>query len=125
LRSVHVIDIRSSQEISLSNPFDREITAVYVDEGLLMLASYANLMETKPANLFLDPTTKSFDRSVLSRSELDKRFSDVSRKYSLPGDLGSHNSEIYAFWHTKNSVSVDIFVKSLKGMRISIYSFKT
>ena len=49
-----VIDIKAGQEVMIANPFKSAISAVYVDEHLLMLASGGKTYETKSGIFFED-----------------------------------------------------------------------
>ena len=48
-----VIDVKNRREIVLANPSERKITAVYVDERMLMLGSFSSIFQLTPQSLFL------------------------------------------------------------------------
>ena len=99
----------------IANPFQSTISAVYADDNLLMLGSQGQAYETKPASLFEDGHPTFFDADG---------FSELASICSLPRDY-SQNCEIYAFWHTKNATTVEIFAKSLAAPLIHMFRYKT
>ena len=50
--SIVVLNIRTKKEVTIANPSDAGITAVYIDEGLLMIGSLGKIYEAKPTALF-------------------------------------------------------------------------
>ena len=99
-----VIDVKNLTEIVLENPSNRRVTAIYADEGLLMVGSHDSAYYLTPSKLFL------------SEADLSNVFTEVK----LP-ESHRQKSEIYAFWHTKNQAKVDIFVKSTVKTEICIF----
>ena len=110
-----MVDIRGEKETMIANPFSSTISAVYADDNLLMLGSQGQTYETKPATLFEDGQPTFFDAD---------RFTELASLSSLPRDY-SQSCEIYAFWHTKNATTVEIFAKSLSAAQIHMFRYKT
>ena len=110
-----MIDIKAEQEVMIANPFKSAISAVYADDSLLMLGSAGKTYETKPATLFEEGRPGFFDGEA---------FIELASLSSLPRDY-SQNCEIYAFWHTRNATTVEIFAKSIKSAQIHMFRYKT
>ena len=85
-----VVDVRNKREVVLRNPSSSLITAVYADENVILLGSYAKIFHLTPSRLFQSEISRNFDPQASTFKEV-----------SLPP---SHSTEveIYAFWHTKN-----------------------
>lgn len=108
-----VIDVKNKTEIVLRNPSSSQITAVYADEKLLLLGSLTKIFQLTPSKLFLSESGSSFEPHASTFKEI-----------TLPADY-LQNHEIYAFWHTKNQVKVDVFVKSTIKAEIALFHFHT
>ena len=52
ITSIVVINIASKKEVTISNPSDTNITAVYIDDGLMLIGSGGKIYEVKPSQLF-------------------------------------------------------------------------
>ena len=74
--SIVVLDIRTKKEVTIANPSDAEISAVYIDEGLLMIGSLGKLYEVKPTTLF--------EEGQPSRISAEQ-FSEIATQNDLPG----------------------------------------
>ena len=112
--SIVVLNIQTKKEVTIANPSHAGITAVYVDEGLLMIGSFGKIYEVKPSTLF--------EEGQPSRISAEK-FLEMSSQNDLPDKFSTH-SEIYAFWHTKNSTTVEVYTKSLRRMAVHIFRYR-
>ena len=108
-----IIYIANKKEVVLANPSESTITAVYADESIIMLGSHDAIFSLSPGKLFLQdgPSPSS---------------QDTWRKTILPSGLEkSSKNRVYAFWHTKNQVKVDVFTHSTVRAEVSIFTFRT
>jgi len=113
--SIVVIDIANKKEVKIANPSDTNITAVYIDEGLMLIGSNGKIYEMKPSQLFEEGLGSRISASG---------FAEMATLNTLP-DSFSENNEIYAFWHSKSSSNVEVYSRSLRKMTVNIFNYRT
>ena len=113
-----IVDIKNKTEVVLPNPSQKKVTAVYVDETILMVGSYSEVYQLTPQSLFIQDEASNL---------LDDKHDEAQGKFTktmLP-EAQRQNNEIYAFWHTQSSAKIDVYAKSNTKAQISIYLYRT
>ena len=112
---VVVIDVRNGREVVLENPSESRVTAVYADESILMLGSQEKIFSLTPSKLF-----NNNDNSPSQPP------TSIWLKSTLPDAINpSNNFRVYAFWHTKNQIKIDVYAHSLTKAEVVVYAFRT
>lgn len=104
---VFVIDVANMQEKKFSCPFKQDVTAVYIDNEILLIASHATVRECKPSDLM------SGQQDLESAAESE-----------IPKSLGP-NRTIYAFWHQKRAPTAQVYVRNAVNLQLSKLLYTT
>ena len=97
----------------LENPSPEAITAVYADESIVMLGCHNTIYSLVPSKIFLGEASAALtspSQLLGDDSSAGVNAGGVWKKTVLPSLTDqSPNCKVYAFWHTKNQVKVDVF----------------
>lgn len=125
-----VVDLLSQEEIVIPNPSkNQKISALYIDDQMLLIGCQDEIFELKPADLFRNEELKSKKVGLDRESDLFEQYVTQSvlpeQTSSQNNYIGLNQGVIYAFWHTRNMAKADIFVRDRVSAELRIFTYWT